>query len=258
MLDLHCHILPQLDDGANSLEEALAMARFFVKDGTTHVVATPHCHRFIHLLRADVLPRVAQFNRELRTAGIPLTILPGSEIQVVDAREYRREFEERVFCHLGDGRAFTLLEFNWARNQVPPDAADLVAWIVLQGMTPIIAHPERHAYFSDEPELLRSLVAAGAWLQITVDSLTGYHGPAPKVAAAAHLREYPLAVLSTDAHTLGRCSGLSPGYAWVREHLGERREHDLRDRSHGVLTRLLGDVGPSTALPAAAVVGSMP
>ena len=62
MIDLHCHILPGIDDGAQSLDEALAMAQFYVNDGVTHVVATPHCHRYIHLLRTDILPAVDRLN----------------------------------------------------------------------------------------------------------------------------------------------------------------------------------------------------
>jgi protein-tyrosine phosphatase len=122
MVDLHSHILPKVDDGPATLDETLKLARFCVADGITFVVATPHCHRYVHLLRADVLPQVAQLNSELESATIPLTILPGSEIQVTDTTAYRREFEAGLYCHLGDGRAFTLLEFNWAREQFPPDA----------------------------------------------------------------------------------------------------------------------------------------
>lgn len=90
LFDLHCHILPGVDDGAQSLEESLAMARFYVADGVSCVVATPHCHRFIHLLRREIIPAVEQFNYELIAAGIPLKVLPGSEIQVVDSNEYKQ------------------------------------------------------------------------------------------------------------------------------------------------------------------------
>jgi protein-tyrosine phosphatase len=120
MLDLHCHILPGVDDGATSLDEALALARFCVRDGITHVVATPHCHRHCRLLRHDVLPHVARLSEALAEAGIPLIVLPGSEVQMTDAATYRREFEARLYCHLGDGRTFTLLEFSWNRELYPP------------------------------------------------------------------------------------------------------------------------------------------
>lgn len=235
MIDLHCHILPGVDDGPASLEEALAMIRFCIADGITHIFATPHCHRYVHLLKDQVLPEVAQLNHQLEAAQLPLTILPGSEIQVTDTMAYRREFEAGVYCHLGDGQSFTLLEFNWERQQFPSDAAALIGWIRERGMTPILAHPERHDFFGKEPGLLQALVEAGAWVQVTVDSLLGNHGPAPQVAGEVILRTYPDAVLATDAHNPARCSGLSAGYAWVQEHLGPERSNDLRARANQVL-----------------------
>jgi protein-tyrosine phosphatase len=239
MLDLHCHILPGVDDGPASLDESLAVARFCVADGITHVVATPHCHRHCRLLRADVLPHVARLGAALAGAGIPLTVLPGSEVQVTDTAAYRREFEVGLYCHLGDGTAFTLLEFPWRAESYPPAAAELVAWLRGRGTTPIIAHPERHGYLAEDPERLRALVEAGAWLQVTVDSLLGNHGPAPRSSGEELLRTYPDAVLATDAHNRRRCSGLSVGYAWVREQLGAARAAELLARADQVLAALL-------------------
>jgi protein-tyrosine phosphatase len=239
MLDLHCHILPGLDDGAASLDEALAMARFCVQDGITHITATPHCHRHLRLLRRDILPHVARFNAELSRAGLPLTVLPGSEIQVTSPAAYRRDFEAGLYCHLGDGRAFTLLEVPWNNALYPSNAPALVAWLRQRGMTPIVAHPERHGFFRDDPARLPALVEAGAWLQVTVDSLLGNHGPAPLAAGEDLLRAYPKVVLATDAHNLRRCSGLSAGFAWVRERLGAGRAEELRANADEVLAQLL-------------------
>ena len=238
MLDLHCHILPAVDDGPATLEEALALARFCVQDGITHVVATPHCHRHLRLLRADVLPHVVRFNEELDRAGLPLTVLPGSEIQVTDSAAYRSDFEAGLYCHLGDGRAFTLLEFAWQAERYPSDAADLVGWLRQRGTTPILAHPERYEFFRNDPDRLRRLVDAGAWLQVTVDSLLGNHGAHPAEMGEIFVRTYPEVVLATDAHNLRRCSGLAAGYAWVREHFGAERAEDLRSRADQVLQRL--------------------
>jgi protein-tyrosine phosphatase len=240
MLDLHCHILPGVDDGPASPDEALAVARLCVRDGITHVTATPHCHRFLRLLRPEILPHVARFNEDLAGAGVPLVVLPGSEVQVTDTAAYRRDFEAGLLCHLGDGDAFTLLEFSWQEAFYPPDAPELVRWLRGRGMTPVVAHPERHGFFRDDPARLRALVAAGAWLQVTVDSLLGNHGEAPRSAGEELLRAYPEAVLATDAHNPRRCSGLSAGYAWVKERLGARRADELRARADGVLARLLG------------------
>src|SRR5262249_41368005 len=103
---------------------------------------------------------------------------------------------------------------------------------------------ERFKFFRDDPASLRSLVVAGAWLQVTVDSLLGNHGEMPRAFGKQVLAEYPDAVLATDTHNLDRCSGLSAGYAWVSEKLGAERAMDLRARSNHILKTLLGTSAP--------------
>jgi protein-tyrosine phosphatase len=237
-LDIHCHILPCVDDGAASLAEALAMARISAADGITHITATPHCNRVTRMLRVDILPHVARLNEELVKVGIPLTILPGSEIQVATSAEYQRDYEAGVFCHLGGGRAFTLFEFSWVADDYPSDAADLIAWLVAQGTTPIVAHPERHPFFRDDPPRLRAVVEAGAWLQVTVDSLLGNHGAAAKTWGEKLLHTYDPIVLATDSHNVRRCSGLAPGLAWVRDHIGIERARALQARANQILASI--------------------
>lgn len=239
MLDIHCHILPGVDDGPQTLAEALALARFCVADGITHVTATPHCHRHLYLLRADILPHVVQLNEVLRAESIALEVLPGSEIQLFDVELYRRDYEAGLYCHLGDDPAFTLLEFPWNLKLYVPDAPEHIRWLMQHGTRPIIAHPERHGYFQEDPARLRALVEAGAWLQITVDSLIGNHGPASQAAGWNLLGCYTDVVLATDAHRLGRCSGLSLGYRAVSERFGAARAEELRGRLKEVLGHLL-------------------
>ncbi len=218
------------------------MARFCVQDGITHVVATPHYHLFAPLLRDDIVQHVARLNETLALAAIPLTILPGSEVMVTDAAEYRDDFEAGRLCHLGDGGAFTLLELGWDDEFYPPDAPELIGWLRDRGMMPIVAHPERHSYFTRDPARLRALVEAGAWLQVTVDSLLGNHGPSARASGELLLRTYPEVVLATDAHNLKRCSGIAAGFDWVRDRLGAERAEDLRARADRVLSALVGRV----------------
>jgi protein-tyrosine phosphatase len=238
MIDLHCHILPGVDDGPRTLDEALEVARLCVQDGITDVVATPHCHRFLRLLRADILPHVARFNAELARAGVPLAVWPGSEIQLTDVAAYRRDYTRGLYCHLGDDPAFTLLEFPWPEKLYPAEAPNQVRWLREQGTTPIVAHPERHGYFRDDPGRLRALVEAGAWLQITVDSLLGNHGEEAREAGEGLLHVYPEVVLASDAHRPSRCSGLAAGYYLVRESISAERAADLRARADRVLQHL--------------------
>ncbi len=162
--------------------------------------------------------------------------MPGPEIQVVDTSEYLREFEQGEFCHLGEGREFTLLEFNWQRELFPADAEELIRWIRGQGMTPILAHPERHDFFWEDLSRVDGLVDAGAWLQVTVDSLIGNYGPAPSQAGRRLLQRHREIVLASDAHNLNRCSGMAAGYQWVREHEGENLAADLLRRCEWVRT----------------------
>jgi protein-tyrosine phosphatase len=244
MLDLHCHILPGVDDGPTTLDEALALARFCVADGITHVTATPHCHPHLRVLRPQVLADVKRFNIELQRAGVPLTVLPGSEIQLADSAVYYRDFEAGLYCHLGDGRDFTLLELPWDHRQYPADAPQVVAWLCGRDMTPIVAHPERQSYFRDVPGRLQALIDAGALLQLTVDSFLGNFGPIAKAEADRLLRAYRDVVLASDAHNCtDRCSGLSAGYALVRERYGPERADDLRSRSDRILAKLVGGNG---------------
>lgn len=238
MLDIHCHILPALDDGPKTLKESLELARFAVADGITHIVATPHCHFVTHLLRADILPRVAQFQAELNAAHIPLSVFPGSEIRTNDVALFQREYEQGILCHLGDNPAYSLLEFGWRAEEYPVDAPAHVRWLLERGTQPIIAHPERHSFFARDRARLHDLVEAGAWLQITVDSLLGVNGERPQRVAEDYLLFYPNCVLATDAHRMSRCSGLARGYALVSEQLGDGRVADLKARSDEILARL--------------------
>jgi protein-tyrosine phosphatase len=239
MLDLHCHILPNVDDGPSTLEEALQLARFCVADGITHVIATPHCHRHLRLLRADILPHVAEFNSQLKNAGVPLTVWAGSEIQLTDVAGYQEDYTRGVYCHLGNDPRYTLLEFPWNERLFPAGAAEHVAWLREHGTTPIIAHPERHGFFRNDLDRLRALVDAGAWVQITVDSLLGQFGPEAQVSGEDLLETYPEAVLATDAHNRQRCSGLSVGYAFAQKRFGAARADELRGRADTVLQNLL-------------------
>src|SRR5262249_20374311 len=99
-----------------------------------------------------------------------------------------------------------------------------------------------YKFFRDEPAKLRAVAEAGAWFQVTVDSLLGNHGDMAEMLGAASLEEYRDVVLATDTHNVGRCSGLSPGYEWVRERFGPERERDLHERSDRILRAIVPEI----------------
>lgn len=235
MIDIHCHILPRVDDGPRSLGESLTMLRKMAYEGITHVVATPHCNEGLLLFRGEINGHVARLNEAIARQGIGVTILPGSEIGLYDIALYRRNYERGLFCHLGDDPAYSLLEFPWQSERVPDGALALVQWLREQGTTPIIAHPERTPFLRENRELLDALVEAGAWLQITVDSLAGTNTPVAQAVAEELIAAHPNIVLASDAHNLDRCSGLAAGYDVVRQRFGPQRADDLKERADSIL-----------------------
>src|SRR4028118_2136670 len=118
MIDLHCHILPGVDDGPSTIEESLEMLRRMEEDGVTHVIATPHCNQNLPWFRDDLLPLVADLNATIEQHGLAVTVLPGSEISFFNTAIYRDNYLNGHYCHLGDRREYSLLEFLWKASNV--------------------------------------------------------------------------------------------------------------------------------------------
>lgn len=238
MIDIHCHILPRVDDGPRSMGESLTMLRKMAIEGITHVVATPHCNENLPLFRKEILGHVEKLNSGIARMGIDVEILPGSEITLFNIRRYRKNFERGLFCHLGDNPKYSLLEFPWQSDRVPRGTLELAQWVAAQGTTLIVAHPERTPFLRDNRDALHALVGAGAWLQITVDSLIGTNTPVAQTVADELITQYPNIVLASDSHNFNRCSGLAAGYEAVRERFGPERADDLKARANVILQHL--------------------
>lgn len=192
MIDIHCHILPAIDDdGPPRLEDVLEMARIAVADHIRQIVATPHIKNIVH--SPDLIrERVARLNEELQKEGIGLEILQGAEVSAVLNTSILRE-------HTLNGTDYVLLEFP--HTHLPQNARQVVFDALMAGLTPIIPHPERNPSVVRRPELLIDLVEAGALVQITAESLVGGFGPEARACAAHLLRNKVVHILATDAHS---------------------------------------------------------
>ena len=239
MIDIHTHILPNVDDGARSPEESLEMVARMESDGITHIIATPHCTSRAPLFRDQIKERVATLNTLLQEKKLKVVVLPGSEISFFDAADYRANYQAGRFCHLGDKPLYSLLEFPWRNEQVPNGGLEHVEWMIAQGTTPIIAHPERTPYLRENPILLKEMVACGAIIQLTVDSLCGQQSAQSKIMAETILRTFEPVVLASDSHNMGRCSGLSVGYERVARKFGKARAGQLLAHSNAILQNIL-------------------
>lgn len=222
MIDLHCHILPGLDDGAKDAAEAVEMARQAVADGIRTVIATPHHRNGKHVNgRAAVEEAVRAFEQRLKAEGVPLTVLPGQELHC-DERVIEALYDDGEWLPLG-GSKYVLLEFP--SSDVPEHAAEVVHELAVLGCVPVIAHPERNRRIAAEPGVLRELVEAGALAQVTSLSLVGRFGPKVRKLAADLCKQNLIHFVASDAHNCGgRPFLLQEAYRWVREELGESYE----------------------------------
>lgn len=219
MIDIHCHILPAIDDdGPSRWEDVLAMARMAVSDDIRQIVATPHVKDVIHPPEL-IHDRVARLNEALQKNGIPLEILPGAEVSAMLNTSILRNYTI-------NGSDYVLLEFP--HTHLPQNAGQLVFDALLAGLTPIIPHPERNPSVVRRPELLFDLVEAGALVQITAESLTEGFGPEARACAEYLLKKKVVHLLATDAHSPSwRCPILSQGVHAAAKIVGESAARHL-------------------------------
>ncbi|MCG0672391.1 tyrosine protein phosphatase [Lactiplantibacillus plantarum] len=198
-VDLHCHLLPGLDDGPQQLDQAIEMARQAVGDGIRYVLATPHHLDRHYQNTGPVVERaVIEFQAELQRQRIPLTVFAGQEVHLRD----KLVATQSQLLGIDAGRRYLLLELP--HEQVPHYTAQVVFELLQHGTTPVIAHPERNAQIMARPEQLYDLIQQGCLAQLTAGSIVGQFGRAVK-STALELVEYGLVqLIASDAHFMAR------------------------------------------------------
>lgn len=201
MIDIHTHILPGLDDGAATLEEALQMAAISAAEGVTAVVATPHViSGFYENTPQQIRQAVVHFNSCLKAEGIPLQVLAGAEYRLEP--DLPRRLAEGRLMTINDAGCYLLVELP--ASLVPPYTEQLLYEVQLQGVTPILAHPERNPGFNCNPEKLTRLARRGVLSQVTAGSLRGHFGLTAKRAAFKMLATGVAQMVASDAHSFRR------------------------------------------------------
>jgi protein-tyrosine phosphatase len=194
--DIHCHLLPAIDDGAADREEALAMARLAAADGIVTAVVTPHQLGCYSRNRgAEIRQRTEQLQQLLDRQGVAVHLLPGAEIRVEPGLAGRLHAGE--ILSLADRRRHVLVELP-ADVYLPLER--VVAELCAAGIQPVLAHPERNAGILARPEILARLHREGCLLQITAGSLTGRFGPHAQRLAGRLVREGLAHCVASDAH----------------------------------------------------------
>lgn len=233
MIDLHCHILPGIDDGATTLDVALEMARMAVRDGITTTACTPHIYPGMYMNDAPGIKAARKvLQAELDAAGIPLQLVVGADVHLVPG----------LLEGITNGRIPTLhgsryLLLEPSHTTPPPRFEESVFNLVAAGYTPIITHPERLTWVEGHYPVFERLIRQGAWMQVTAGALLGTFGPRAKYWGERFVAEGRTHILATDAHSAGRrCPQMSPALVRVRELAGEEAARQMVfDRPRAVL-----------------------
>lgn len=193
MIDIHCHILPGIDDGSADMASSLEMAKMAARDGIRTIIATPHLGS-VEYPKQKLLETLAHLNTELKNQQIPITVLFGAEVQSHIALQVMDNF-----CLAGS--SFMLVEFP--HTYLPADVENLIYDLVTNKITPIIAHPERNSQVAREPWLLTSLIELGAKIQLTAESITGEQGITARQCSDYLLQNKQVHYIGTDSHSPG-------------------------------------------------------
>lgn len=200
MIDIHCHLLPAVDDGPETVEQAIEMAKRAASEGVTAIVVTPHAfHPQFETGELNVQHAASTLQTILHKEGISLDLYPGQEIRIFGDLVASLEKGEALSLA---GSRYVLVEFP--SDSVPAYAEQLFFGLQTEGYTPVIAHPERNKEFATNPKRLMDFVSSGALSQITTSSLTGEFGQNVQELAFTFLRNGLSHLIASDAHSTGR------------------------------------------------------
>ncbi|KAB7671704.1 tyrosine-protein phosphatase [Bacillus sp. B1-b2] len=196
MIDIHCHILPGVDDGPATIEDSIEMAKVAVQEGIETIIATPHHkNNKYHNPRSIIIDGVNNLNLVLKQEEIPLTILPGQEVHIYG--ELLEDYQKQEILTLVQGN-YLFIEFP--SSTVPRFAERLFYDIQTEGLVPIIVHPERNKTLQENPKLLYEFVKNGVLSQVTAASLTGYFGKNIKKFSEQLVEANLTHFIASDAH----------------------------------------------------------
>lgn len=217
--DIHCHIIPNIDDGADSMMVASSMAKQAVKNGTNLVVATPHQLGVNSRVTTDAIKNgIALLQDQLDSENIELTVFPGADVRIDP--ELPQLLKQGSVLTLADRGKHVLLELPhdtyYPLNQ-------LLKSLGKQGLVGILSHPERNRGIIKSPDVMRDVVEAGGLLQITAASLTGTFGSSCQEIAELAVEEGLVHFIASDAHdTKHRPFGMRDAYDTICDMAGEK------------------------------------
>ncbi|MCV6624229.1 MAG: capsular biosynthesis protein [Cellvibrionaceae bacterium] len=227
MIDLHCHILPGIDDGARDLEDALALCKMAAADGIRHMTATPHIHpgRWENT-RQSIQPVFEHLQSQLVSENIPLSLAMAGEVRL--SAEVLALFANQALPYLGEWEGKQVMLLELPHGNVPPGSDKLAKWLIDRGVLPMIAHPERNKGFAADISRLYPFLEMGCLLQLTAMSICDRFGDYAYETAHTILEQGWATIVASDAHNCeSRPPILSEAFGAVAERYGDEMAEQL-------------------------------
>ena len=199
VIDIHTHLIPNVDDGSDSVEETLRLAKAAVEEGIHHTVLTPHHNlNWFRNEKDKVLTLTKKVETIIQEANIPLTVSPSQEIRMNE--EFIEELLAGNYLSLDKDAKYYLVEFSW--GEFPSFGRSYLQQMIDNDIVPVIAHPERQKAFLEDRHLLKELIDMGCLSQITATSIVGGYSERIRQAAHAMMKDNLIHVIASDAHNV--------------------------------------------------------
>ena len=199
MIDIHCHILPGVDDGAGNMSDALEMAELAASSGIKSIIITPHCnvpgayHNYWNYFMNE---DVENLQREIRNHNINLTVYPGQEVYL--APGFAELLKKGEFIGLNESR-YMLVEFGMSERA--DVAYRKLQQVIAEGYVPIVAHPERYGFVTEQQEAVYRIKDIVALLQVNRGSIKGAFGKSAMKKANEIISTFQADFVASDAHS---------------------------------------------------------
>lgn len=222
MIDLHCHILPGIDDGAEDLDASIAMAEKAISQGITHILCTPHHNNNGKYTnpKSEVVSRVLNLQEELVRRNLPLTVLEGQEVRITGDLMKEIADDQILFTDLDD--TYILIEFP--TMDIPAYTENIFFQLRSMGKIPVIVHPERNAKFREDPNRLIEYLEMGCLAQLTAPSYVGIFGKSIQKTAKEMVEHNLVQMVASDAHGVNKRNFyMKEAYEAIAKDFGEEK-----------------------------------
>lgn len=233
MVDLHCHLLPGVDDGSKSMAISLRLAKEATENGVTHALLTPHHMngRYVNH-KQDVIRRTAEFQKQLKNHDISLTVFPGQEVRINGQLLEALDKDDILFADTGN--RYLMLEFP--DDDVPHYTNQMIFDLQQRGITPVIVHPERNTKIMAQPDLLYQLLEKGCLSQITASSYVGTFGKKVETFSRQLIEAGQGYVFASDAHDLpGRKYEMRQAFEKLSQEFGNELTEQYQNNARSII-----------------------